>query len=89
MGGIRRQEVTARLEREAFSAHGGRHHRFAHRERFENLDARAAARAKRHNVYARRANGGTHVIDGPCDLDAGPPGEIPNAGPWVAADDRE
>ena len=50
VGGIRGEEMASRFEREAFGADTGRHDGFAHRERFENLDARAAARAERHHV---------------------------------------
>ena len=89
VGGVCRQEVATRLEREAFRAHGGRHHRFAHGERFENLDACAAARSERHDVHARCADRWTHIVDGPCDLDAGSASEITNARARVAADDGE
>ena len=89
VGGICRQEVTPRLEREAFSAHGGRYHRFAHGERFENLDPRSAAGSERHDVHARCANGGTHIIDRARDRDAGAAGQIANTHARVAPDDGE
>ena len=89
VGGVCRQEVATRLEREAFGAHGGRHHRFAHGKRLENLDPRAAAGSKRHDVYVRCANDGTHIIDRARDLDAGPAGQIANTRARVAADDGE
>ena len=56
VGGIGGQEMAARLERQAFGADGGRHHGLAHRQRFENLDPRAAAGAERHDVHRRFAN---------------------------------
>jgi len=89
VGCVCRQEMATRLERKAFGAHGGRHHRLAHGKRFENLDPCAAARSEWHDVHARCANRGTHIIDRPRDLDAGPAGEIANARPRVPADDRE
>ena len=53
------QEMAARFEREPFGADGRRDDRLAHRERLENLDARAAAGAQRHDVDGclRRSTG--------------------------------
>ena len=89
VGSVCRQEVATRLERETFSAYGGRHHRFTHGKRLENLDPSAAAGSKRHDVHAGRANGGTHIFDRARDLDAGPAGQIANTRARVAADDGE
>src|SRR5262245_62504296 len=45
--GIGGEKVASRFESEPFGADTGRHDGFAHRERLENLDARAAARTER------------------------------------------
>ena len=86
---VGRQEVVARFERQPFGADGGRDHRFAHGERLENLDPRAAAGAKRHDIHGCLPDRGAHVINGAGDVDARPRGQLTYARAGVAADDRE
>ena len=86
---VGRQEVTARFEREPFGADSGRDHRLAHGEGLEDLDPRAAAGAKRHDVHRGRADRGADIVDGSRDLDTRPRRQFSNACARIAADDRE
>jgi hypothetical protein len=87
--GVGRQEVTAGLERQAFGPDGRRDDRLAHSKRFENLDARSAASAQRHDVHRSFGDRRTHVVDGARHEHARLCRELAHAGAWVAADDRE
>src|SRR5690242_2483564 len=70
VGGIGGEEVASRLEREPLGADTGRHDGLDHRERLENLDARATARAERYHVYGPFGNGRPHVVQRSRDDDA-------------------
>ena len=73
---IGQPDMLAVTDRQPFSADGGRHDRLAHGHRFENLQARAAANAKRHDVdgAASRMNG-PHIVDAPGHVDSGVGGQ--------------
>jgi len=84
-----RQKMVRWLQAEPLGADGRRHHRFAHGERLENLQARAAARAERHDVNCRFADPGADVLHCAGHDDPRPGRKIANTRTRVASHDRE
>ena len=62
-GVVGRHEVAPWFEREPFGTHRGRDDRLGHRQRLENLEARAAAGPKRNDVDGGLGNRRPHVIN--------------------------
>ena len=82
-------EVLRGLQPEPLGADGCRHHRLAHGKRLEDLQARAAAGAKRHHVNRRFADPWADVLHRSSDDDSRPGREIAHTRPRVTSHDRE
>ena len=89
VGGVGGEKMPSRFERKPFGADTGRHDGFAHRQRLENLDARAAPSAERHHIDGPFSNRGPHVVERSGDGDSRTRRELANARAGIAADDRE
>jgi hypothetical protein len=89
VGGIGGKEVASRFQSEPFGADTGRHDGLAHRERLENLDARAAARAERHHIDGPFSNRRSNVVERSGDDDSRPRREFAHPRAGIASNDRE
>jgi hypothetical protein len=81
--------VLAVRHREPFRADRCRDDRFAHRHRFEDLQARSAADSQRYHVDGRLAHVRPHVVDATRDVHAVRACELFDGRRRRAADDRE
>ena len=87
--GIGGEKVASRFECQPLGADRGRHDGLAHRERLENLDARAAPRAERHHVDGPFSDRRPHVVQRSCDDDSGKQREFAHPRAGIASDNRE
>ena len=89
LGIVRGDEILAGCEPQTLGADRRRDDRFLHRQRFEDLQPRAASRPEWHHIDRRFCDIRPHIVDGPGDQNTGTLGERFDPRTRPPADDGE